>query len=117
MHYPLPGGLDHPTVLLQAGAVFFLCGEDKTLNPYMDYRGFNNITVKNNRYLLPLMISACELLQEAQVPTKLVLLNAYNLVCIREGDEWKTAFNTPHEYLLMPFGLTNAPAVFRVPVN
>lgn len=35
---------------------------------------------------------------------------------IREGDEWKTAFNIPsghYEYLVMPFGLTNAPAVFQ----
>lgn len=39
---------------------------------------------------------------------------------IREGDEWKTAFNTPlghFEYLVMPFGLKNAPAVFRALVN
>ena len=39
---------------------------------------------------------------------------------IREGDEWKAAFNTPsghYEYLVMPFGLTNAPAVFQGLVN
>lgn len=39
---------------------------------------------------------------------------------IREGDEWKTAFNTPtghFEYLVLPFGLTNAPAVFQAQVN
>jgi hypothetical protein len=48
------------------------------------------------------------------------LRNVYHLVRIREGDEWKTAFNTAsvhYEYLVMPFGPTNAPAVFQALVN
>ena len=52
--------------------------------------------------------------------SKLDLRKAYHLVCIREGDEWKTAFNTPtghYEYLVMPFDLTNAPAVFQTLIN
>ncbi len=98
-----------------AGAgFFFVKKKDGSLRPCIDYRGLNDITVKN-RYPLPLMSSACELLQGAKVFTKLDLCNAYHLVRIREGDEWKTAFNTPtghYEYLVLPFGLTNAPAVF-----
>ncbi len=103
-----------------AGAgFFFVQKKDGSLRPCIDYRGLNDITVKN-RYPLPLMSSAFELLQGAQVFTKLDLRNAYHLVRIREGDEWKTAFNTPsghYEYLVLPFGLSNAPAVFQDLVN
>uniref|UniRef100_A0A8K9UVC8 Gypsy retrotransposon integrase-like protein 1 n=1 Tax=Oncorhynchus mykiss TaxID=8022 RepID=A0A8K9UVC8_ONCMY len=66
------------------------------------------------------MSSAFEILQGARFFTKLDLRNAYHLVRIREGDEWKTAFNTPlghFEYRVLPFGLANAPAVFQALVN
>ena len=52
--------------------------------------------------------------------SKLDLRNAYHLVRIWEGDEWKTAFNTPtghYEYLVMLFGLTNAPNIFQTLIN
>ncbi|KAL0170658.1 hypothetical protein M9458_035254, partial [Cirrhinus mrigala] len=101
-----------------AGAGFFFVEKkDGSLRPCIDYRGLNSITVKNT-YPLPLMSSAFERLQGASFFTKLD--NAYHLVRIREGDEWKTAFNTPRghfEYLVMPFGLSNAPAVFQALVN
>ena len=103
-----------------AGAGFFFVGKkDGGLRPCIDYRGLNKITVKN-RYPLPLMSTAFELLQGATIFTKLDLRNAYHLVRVMEGDEWKTAFNTPtghYIYLFMQFGLFNAPDVFQGLIN
>ena len=48
--------------------------------------------------------------------TTIDLQNAYYLVHIAEGDEWKTTFQTCYssfEWLVMPFGLTNAPSTFQ----
>ncbi len=115
----LAAGLIRPSSS-PAGAGFFFVGKkDGSLRPCIDYRGLNNITVKNT-YPLPLMSSAFERLQGASIFSKLDLRNAYHLVRIREGDEWKTAFNTPRghfEYLVMPFGLSNSPTVFQALVN
>lgn len=115
----LEAGLIRPSTS-PAGAGFFFVGKkDGGLRPCIDYRGLNKVTIRN-RYPLPLMSTAFELLQGATIYTKLDLRNAYHLVRIQQGDEWKTAFNTPtghYEYLVMPFGLTNAPAVFQGLIN
>lgn len=103
------------TYILLGQDLFFVDKKDKTLHPCIDYWGLNSITILN-RYPLPLISSAFELLQDAKFLTKLDLCNSYHLVTIREGDEWKTAFSTPrghYEYLVMPFGLTNALIVFQ----
>lgn len=111
----LQAGIIRPSSSPVGAGFFFVEKKDKTLRPCIDYTGLNDITIKN-RYSLPLMTSAFDQLQGARVFTKLDLRNAYHLVRIREGDGWKTVFNTPighYEYLVMPFGLTNAPAVFQ----
>lgn len=71
---------------------FFVEKKEKSLRPCMDYTGLNDITVKN-KYPLPLIDSAFSPLHSATVFTKLDFRNAYHLIRIREGDEWKTAFN------------------------
>uniref|UniRef100_A0A1A8FIG4 Gypsy retrotransposon integrase-like protein 1 n=1 Tax=Nothobranchius korthausae TaxID=1143690 RepID=A0A1A8FIG4_9TELE len=115
----LAAGLIRPSTSPLGAGFFFVPKKDGTLRPCIDYRGLNNISVKN-KYALPLLSSTFEPVQGSTVFTKLDLRNAYHLVRIKEGDEWKTAFKTPlghYEYLVMPFGLTNAPAVFQALIN
>lgn len=110
----LEAGIIVPSSSPAGAGFFFVKKKDGSLRPCIDYRGLNTITVKN-RYPLPLMASAFEILQGARFFTKLDLRNTYHLVRIKQGDEWKTAFNTPighFEYRVLPFGLVNAPAVF-----
>lgn len=89
----LASGLIRPSSSLLGAGFFFVEKKDRPLRPCTNYRGLNQITV-HNKYPLPLLSSVFELLQGAKVFSKLDLHNAYHLVCIQEGDEWKTAFNT-----------------------
>lgn len=103
-----------------AAYIFFFVGKkDGGLRPCIDYRGLNAQTVKLP-YSFPLVLVAFKELREARIFSKLDLRSAYNLVQIREGDKWKTAFITPsghYEYLVMPYGLSNAPSVFQEFMN
>lgn len=103
-----------------AGApILFVKKKDGSLRMCVDYRGLNKITIKN-RYPLPLISGLLDQLGAAKIYTKIDLRGAYNLVRIKEGDEWKTAFRTRYghfEYNVMPFGLTNAPAIFQHLMN
>lgn len=112
-------GYIRPSKSPVASSFFFVAKKDGGLRPCIDYRALNNITVKF-RYPLPLVPAALEQLRDAKIFSKLDLRSAYNLVRIRQGDEWKTAFVTPtghYEYLVMPYGLSNAPSVFQGFIN
>src|SRR5215207_2511867 len=99
--------------------ILFVKKKDGSLRLCVDYRGLNNITVKN-RYTLPLIQELMDRFHGSNYYTSMDLRGAYNLVRIKEGEEWKTAFRTRFghfEYRVMPFGLTNAPASFQALVN
>jgi len=99
--------------------VFFVLKKNGELRLVVDYRHLNDITIRDF-YLLPLINDMLEHLAKGKVFSKLDLRSAYNLVRIKEGDEYKTAFNCKYghfENLIMPFGLKNAPAIYQHFIN
>ncbi len=112
-------GFIQPSTSPAASSFFFVGKKDGGLRPCIDYRMLNSQTVKLP-YPLPLVPAALEELRGARIFCKLDLRSAYNLVRIREDDEWKTAFITPaghYEYRVMPYGLSNSPSVFQSFMN
>jgi hypothetical protein len=99
--------------------ILFVNKKDGSLYTCVNYRGLNSFTIKN-QYLLPLISRLLDQFNHTKVYTKTDLHGTYNLVHIREGDEWKMVFRTCYdhfEYVVMAFGLTNALAVFQHMMN
>ena len=95
--------------------ILFVCKKDGSLQLYIDYQGLNKIT-KKDRYPLLLISNLLSTAGKARIYTTLDLQHAYHIVCITEGDKWKTTFHTCYgsfQWHVMPFGLTNAPAAFQ----
>ena len=85
----------------------------------VDYRGLNRVTILN-RFALPLMDELRDRVQGAKIFTKIDLKAGFNLIRIKVGDEWKTAFRCRYghyEYTVMPFGLANTPASFQAMIS
>ncbi|KAL0150889.1 hypothetical protein M9458_053808, partial [Cirrhinus mrigala] len=112
-------GFIQPSTLPATSSFFFVGKKDGGLHPCIDYRQLNS-QIKKQPYPLLLVPATLEELRGARVFTKLDLRSAYNLVRIRAGDEWKTAFVTPtghYEYRVMPYGLSISPSVFQTFMN
>ena len=94
--------------------MLFVKKKDGNLRLCIDYRGLNDVTVKN-KYLLPHIDELFDQMQGAVIFSKLDLRQDYYQLQIRQKDIPKTAFNSRYghfEFAVMPFGLTNAPAAF-----
>ena len=99
--------------------MLFVKKKEGSLRPCLDYRGLNKGTIKD-QYPLPLIDETLTRIAKDKIVTKIDIWDAYNLIRIKQGDEWKTALRTQYglfEFLVMPFGLTNAPATFQRYVN
>ena len=115
----LANGFIRPSKSPAGAPILFVGKPDGSLRLCVDYRGLNNLTIKN-RYPLPLIGESLDRLGRAKRFTQLDLTSAYHRMRIKEGDEWKTAFRTRYghfEYQVMPFGLSNAPASFQGYIN
>lgn len=85
----------------------------------VDYRGLNEITVKN-RNSPPLIRDLLNRISKACWFSKVDVIAAFNKIRVKEGHEKYTAFLTSFglfEYTVLPFGLCNAPATFQAYIN
>ena len=107
------------TSSLHSALVLFVKKKDSSLCLCVNFCSLNYIS-KKDHYPLPLISDLLDLPRKAWVYSKIDLRHAYHLVCIADGDKWKTAFRTHYgsfEWSVMPFGLTNAPIAFQQFMN
>ncbi|MBW0536898.1 hypothetical protein O181_076613 [Austropuccinia psidii MF-1] len=99
-----------------AGApVLFVKKKDGPLRLCVDYCKVNVVTRKNT-YPVPPMNQLLNVFNGSSIFSKIDLCGAYDLLRIKEGDEYLTCFRTKYasfDYLVMPFGIANAPASFQ----
>ena len=116
--------ITHDWIQISKSSVFSPCmftAKKNIMNLHLivDYRSLNAVTVKN-RYSLSLIDTFLNHLKGVKYFTRLDLRNAYYLIKIQKGDEWKTAFKTRYglyEYTVMPFDLINASVTFLIYIN
>ena len=99
--------------------VLFVKKKDGSLRLCVDYWNLNKLMHKDY-YSILLVTNLLDMSKKVQIYTKIDLQNAYHLVCIVDGNKWKTVFHTRYgsfKWLVMPFGLCNVPSVFQCLMN
>jgi hypothetical protein len=102
------------------GAMMFVVPKkDGSPRIVVDYRGLNEITVKN-AYPLPLIDELFDRVAGARYFTSIDLRDGFYQIALPPGDREKTAFRTrfgSFEYTVLPMGLCNAPGTFMQLMN
>ena len=112
-------GFIYPTNSPHGAPVLFVWKKDGSLQFCVDFRGLNKIS-KKDWYPLLFISNLLTSAGKACIYMVLDLHYVYHLVCIAEGDKWKTAFHTHYRYfewMVMPFWLTNVPSTFQRFIN
>ena len=115
----LKKGYIRPSTSPFGASILFVKKADGSLRLCVDYRGLNDITIKN-RCPIPNIAELRERVAGATIFSKLDLREGYYNLGVAEKDVHKTAFRSRYghfEFKVMPFGLTNAPAVFQAMIN